>query len=218
MYSRIIFATDLGPQSLYIAEQALSLSQLCKAQLSVLHVIEPPLAELSDFAGREAAIEKKKLLAQKSLEDLCRQLSVEKDRQLLTIGEGQVEILSVAKEQQCDLIVLGSHGVGGYTHALGSTAQHIIVNAHCNVLVVQVSHLKDIIEKTVPNPKGHPWQIPQIATEKIGFSGPSFGSKKGFGGEVKRGPRLSPRPGGSPYRGGTRKTENDPDPEDGQES
>lgn len=210
MYSRIIFATDLGPQSLYIAEQALSLSLLCKAQLWVLHVIEPPLAELTDFAGREAAIEKKKFLAQKSLQDLCRQLSVEKDRQLLAMGEAQVEILSVAKEQQCDLIVLGSHGVGGYTHALGSTAQHIIVNAHCNVLVVQVSHLKDIIEKTVPNPKEHPWQIPQITT-------PTYGSKKGFGGEVKRGPRLSPRPGGSPYRGGTRKPENEPDPEEGQD-
>jgi len=80
-------------------------------------------------------------------------------------------------------------------------------------LVVQVSHLKDIIEKTVAKATAHPWQIPEITSGKL-FSGPTYGSKKGFGDEVKRGPRLSPRPGGSPYRGGTRKKDNDDESED----
>jgi universal stress protein A len=216
VYSKIIVATDLGPQSLYIAEQALALSRLCKASLLVLHVIEPPLA-MTDFARRETEIAQKQTQAQKSLQDLCLQLGVGNNHQFLAVGEGQVEILRVANEQQCDLIVAGSHGVGGYTHALGSTAQHIITNAHCNVLVVQVSHLKDIIEKTVPKATEHPWQMQELRSTTPQFSAPSFGSKKGFGEEVKRGPRLSPRPGGSPYRGGTRKSENEPDPEEGQD-
>lgn len=208
MYSRIIFATDLGPQSLYIAEQALALSILCEGELLLLHVVEPPLTDMADFSQREKTIQQMQSAAQKNLRALGLQLGLSETQQFMSLGEGQVAILSVTKEQQCDLIVVGSHGVGGYTHALGSTAQYIITHAHCNVLVVQVSHLKDIIEKTVSKATAHPWQIPEITSAKL-FSGPSFGSKKGFGGEVKRGPRMSPRPGGSPYRGGTRKVEDD---------
>lgn len=208
MYSKVLFATDLGPQSLYIALQAATLTQLCKGTLLALHVVEPPMTGLSDFTAREKAIQQKTEVAQKSLQDLCLQVGVRKDHQFITVGEGQVAILEIAKQEQCDLIVLGSHGVGGYTHALGSTAQHIIVNAHCNTLVVQVSHLKDIIEKTVPKANAHPWQLPHIP-DHIRPVGPTYGSKKGFGEEVKRGPRLSPRPGGMPYRGGTRQEEDD---------
>ncbi len=213
MYSRMIFATDLGPQSLYIAEQALALSKLCQGELLLLHVVEPPLADTSDFSQREKMIQQKQSSAKQSLSDMCLELGLNESQQFLSLGEGQVEILRVAKEKQCDLIVVGSHGVGGYTHALGSTAQYIITHAHCNVLVVQVSHLKDIIEKTMPKATAHPWQIPEISSGKL-FEGPTFGSKKGFGGEVKRGPRLSPRPGGTPYRGGTRFDEDNSELED----
>ncbi|MGE3319203.1 MAG: universal stress protein [Candidatus Berkiella sp.] len=213
MYSKILFATDLGPQSLYIAEQAATLAQLCQGTLLALHVVEPPLAGLSDFTAREKAIQQKKEVAEQSLHDLCLQVGVSEDHQFIMVGEGQSLILKVAKQEQCDLIVLGSHGVGGYTHAMGSTAQHIIVNAHCNTLVVQVSHLKDIIEKTVPKANAHPWQLPHIP-DHIRPKGPSYGSKKGFGEEVKRGPRLSPRPGSAPYRGGTRQAEEDEDESD----
>ncbi|HRE31291.1 MAG TPA: hypothetical protein PLD88_04890, partial [Candidatus Berkiella sp.] len=83
----------------------------------------------------------------------------------------------------------------------GSTAHHVITYAHCNVLIVQVAHLKELIEKTILHPKAHPWQTPKT-WENLRFS-------SGFGEEVKRGPRLSPRPPGSPYRGGTRKSEDD---------
>lgn len=212
MYSRMIFATDLGPQSLYIAEQALALSRLCQGELLLLHVVEPPLADISDFSQREKMIQQKQKSAKQSLDDLGLQLGLTKAQQFLSLGEGQAEILRVAFDKQCDLIVVGSHGIGGYTHALGSTAQYIITHAHCNVLVVQVSHLKDIIEKRAPKATAHAWQIPEISSGKL-FEGPTFGSKKGFGEEVKRGPRLSPRPKGAPYRGGTRQ-ENDDDHSD----
>lgn len=214
IYSKILYATDLGPQSLYIAEQALALSQLCKASLFVLHVIEPPLLGGADFSQREKAIAQKQQLAQKSLQDLCARLQVPLNHQLITVGEGQADILQVAKEQQCDLIVVGSHGVGGYLHALGSTAHHIITHAHCNVLIVQVSYLKEVIEKTVQNTQEYSWETTKKMGEELKVKGPSFGSLKGFGDEIKRGPRLSPRPPGSPYRGGTREPENDSEPED----
>lgn len=214
IYSKILYATDLGPQSLYIAEQALALSQLCEASLLVLHVIEPPLTGVADFSQREKNIAQKQQLAQKSVQDLCRHLQVPTKQQHITVGEGQAEILEVAKAENCDLIVVGSHGVGGYLHALGSTAHHIITHAHCNVLIVQVTYLKEVIEKTVQNSQEHLWETAKKTGEKMGFTGPSFGSRKGFGDEVKRGPRLSPRPPGSPYRGGTREPDEDSDPED----
>ncbi len=214
IYSKILYATDLGPQSLYIAEQALALSQLCEASMLVLHVIEPPLMGVADFSQREKAIAQKQQLAQKSVQDLCQHLQVPAKQQFIRVGEGQADILQVAKEEQCDLIVVGSHGVGGYMHALGSTAHHIITHAHCNVLIVQVTYLKEVIEKTVKRSGEHLWETTKKTGDKLGFTGPSYGSKKGFGDEVKRGPRLSPRPPGSPYRGGTREPDDDPNPED----
>ncbi|HRE31292.1 MAG TPA: universal stress protein, partial [Candidatus Berkiella sp.] len=103
MLKKMIYATDLGPQSFYIAEQAVALAKLCQAVLLVHHVVEPPPTEKADFSQRESAIVQKQNVAQKSLRNLCTHLQIDETHQMLTIGEGQSEILRVAKERQCDL-------------------------------------------------------------------------------------------------------------------
>ncbi|MEJ2344256.1 MAG: universal stress protein, partial [Gammaproteobacteria bacterium] len=47
-------------------------------------------------------------------------------------------ILDTAKEQQVDLIVLGSHGRHGIGRLLGSTADNILHHADCDVLAVRI--------------------------------------------------------------------------------
>jgi len=47
-------------------------------------------------------------------------------------------ILRFAREQDIDLIVVGSHGRHGIDVLLGSTANAVLHRAHCDVLAVRV--------------------------------------------------------------------------------
>ncbi|MFI4937633.1 MAG: universal stress protein [Candidatus Berkiellales bacterium] len=215
LYQKILFATDLGPQSYYIGERAVRLSQITSAKVQVLHVIEFPITYTANFAERENIMKKAEDVATKSLIALCTQLGIDPSLKIITQGEPQTEILEIAKEQKFDLIVVGSHGVGGYTHALGSTANTLLSTAHCDVLIIQVTHLQDEIAKIPAQSTGFLWQ-PLSASffAKIRSATPEYGSKKGFGSQVKTGPRLSMRPKGVPYHGGTREDEEDNNDED----
>lgn len=202
LYTKILFATDLGPQSLYIGEQAKKLSQICQAKLYIMHVIEPPITYTAHFSEHENEVKKLKENAKKSLSALSKELELQPDDQILCLGRPQEEILAQHHKKQCDLIVVGSHGIGGYMHALGSTAHHLLNEAQSDVLIVQVKHLQKEIEMTAPSNKAYLWQ--SCHSQKQSIRGQYSGSEKGFGEEVKRGPRLSKRPPGSPYHGGTR--------------
>jgi nucleotide-binding universal stress UspA family protein len=51
-----------------------------------------------------------------------------------------VEIVRTAKEQNADMIVIGTHGRTGIDHMLfGSTAEKVVRKAHCPVLTVRVA-------------------------------------------------------------------------------
>lgn len=204
VYENMLFATDLGPQSLYIGQQALALSQLCGAKLSVIHVIEPPVTYTTEFAKHDTQLEQAKLKAKDSLQALGNQLTILQQNQMLEVGIPQEEILAASIHHHCDLIIVGSHGIGGYTHLLGSTAHHLLENAPCNVLIVQVSQLEKMIQKTLPK-EAFLWQQPQLYDIlKKGQKPPQYGSIHGFGEVVRRGPHPSKRPGNIPYKGGTR--------------
>jgi nucleotide-binding universal stress UspA family protein len=48
------------------------------------------------------------------------------------------EIVRVAKDQQADLVVIGSRGLAGKTRSfLGSTASQVVTYSPCSVLVVK---------------------------------------------------------------------------------
>jgi nucleotide-binding universal stress UspA family protein len=48
------------------------------------------------------------------------------------------EIVQVAKDQQADLIVIGSRGLAGKTRSfLGSTASQVVTYSPCSVMVVK---------------------------------------------------------------------------------
>jgi universal stress protein A len=58
-----------------------------------------------------------------------------------------VEIVQYARQNDVDLIVMGTHGRSGLSHLLlGSVAEKVIRKAHCPVLVVR--------------PEGHVFEMP----------------------------------------------------------
>lgn len=46
------------------------------------------------------------------------------------------EIVDIAKDRKCDLIVMGTKGAGGSSSLLGTNTVDVIKETHCNVLVV----------------------------------------------------------------------------------
>ncbi|MDO9185490.1 MAG: universal stress protein [Bacteroidia bacterium] len=46
------------------------------------------------------------------------------------------EIVDIAKDRKCDLIVMGTKGAGGSSRFLGTNTVDVIKETHCNVLVV----------------------------------------------------------------------------------
>lgn len=63
------------------------------------------------------------------------QLSVEKTTRR---GDARHEIVNEAKEWHADLIVLGSHGLTGFSHWLiGSVAENVVRHAPCSVLIAR---------------------------------------------------------------------------------
>lgn len=58
----------------------------------------------------------------------------------LTYGQPRQEIHHLAKEQGCDIIVVGSHGRHGLALLLGSTANDVLHGAPCDVLAVRLQN------------------------------------------------------------------------------
>ncbi len=59
------------------------------------------------------------------------------DKSLVMIGTPWSSIDLAAREQDCDLIVIGSHGYGGVDRLLGTTAAKVVNHADRSVLVVR---------------------------------------------------------------------------------
>ena len=55
-------------------------------------------------------------------------------------GDPAIEILGVAREARCDLIVMGTHGRSGLAHlVMGSVAERVVREGPCPVLTIKQS-------------------------------------------------------------------------------
>ncbi len=139
-FKNVLFSTDFSEDSLAALPYAVSLAEEDQARLTILHVIEQPVAGIRHLE------EVRRRLTQQ-LQDLIRPeslpwcqaecvLECSKD-----IGPPAVRILEVAHDRAADLIVLGvrrTHGAGTtVTHLTPTTAQHIVAHAECPVLTVR---------------------------------------------------------------------------------
>jgi universal stress protein A len=70
--------------------------------------------------------------------ELGKRLAIDDDNQWLVWGVPNQEIVQIAKQEQIDLIVVGSHGRHGLALLLGSTANSILHHATCDVLAVRL--------------------------------------------------------------------------------
>lgn len=138
---KILVPIDFSQHSLETLDFALTLTDFCEPEFLVLHVV--PSGEVETFASLGG--ESDRILARRQ-QQAAGHLEEEIERRRpggdgLTIGSRVVsgvpfkEICQVAEEENCQLIVIGTHGRTGLYHLLiGSTAERVVQHASCPVL------------------------------------------------------------------------------------
>ena len=139
-YQNILVAVDLGVTTYTVADRAAQLAQQNRAQLHVLHVIEPLAITYGgdipmDFSAIQDEIHSQ---AKEQLNKLCDALSVPSANRHLATGRPETEIPTQARSGNCDLIIVGSHARWGLALLLGSTTDGVMHSADCDVLAVKV--------------------------------------------------------------------------------
>jgi nucleotide-binding universal stress UspA family protein len=134
---KILFPTDLSPASNAALRHAAALARGNDASLLILHVEEPPLA----YGGGEMFYSVGEIntdALQAMLDKVVPHDPAVRVERRLVIGDPASEIPRIAKEENVDLIVMGTHGRTGLLRLLmGSVAELVVRRAHCAVLTVR---------------------------------------------------------------------------------
>lgn len=147
MYHRILIATDGSNLSEKSVASAIELAALCKAELVALKVV--PRYPQSYFEGgialqadEIARVEKQWANEGQAVVDAVQKMAQNQGviTKAITIQGDVVSdaILAAAQQEQCDLIVMASHGRKGITRLLlGSETQHVLTHATIPVLILK---------------------------------------------------------------------------------
>jgi nucleotide-binding universal stress UspA family protein len=133
----ILFPTDFSHRSEYAFRMATAVARDYGARLVVVHVAPPPLV----VYGEGMIAEQPELYQGELKEKLGGVLPADAKvavEHVLADGDPATEILRLAKERNCDLIVMATHGWTGLTRLLmGSVAEAVVRKAPCPVLTVK---------------------------------------------------------------------------------
>jgi nucleotide-binding universal stress UspA family protein len=140
--NRILCPVDLSDSSRHAITHAVMMAKWYKARITALHVCNPVVVPSTDFvvAGTPSVA----LLTEAEVEDVNAQIlrwfgSVEPVQIDVVIDNGNVanRVLDRALSLPADLIVMGTHGAGGFEHlVLGSVAEKVLRKATCPVMTV----------------------------------------------------------------------------------
>jgi nucleotide-binding universal stress UspA family protein len=137
---RILVPVDFSDCSLDALEYAIVVAQQAKASLMLLHVLEPVSYGLDFTLSHIRTRDSEVSTWTKRLEELAssHQHSHVQVESRLRGGLPSDSILDSAQTLPCDLIIMGTHGRRGISHALsGSVAEAVLRKAHCPVLTVR---------------------------------------------------------------------------------
>lgn len=140
-YQHILVAIDLTEECDPVIRRARELAQASDATLSMVHIVEPmAMAFGGDVPMDLSQLQQQQFdQAKEKLEKLkLKYPDMKAGESHLVYGQPRQEIHQLAKNQHCDLIVVGSHGRHGLALLLGSTANDVLHGAPCDVLAVRL--------------------------------------------------------------------------------
>lgn len=141
--NRILTATDFSEHSQVALKYSAAFAKAFGAEVILCHVLEkpdflsqfPPVSEMyvppnfAELHEKQARIQCEQVLAAEGLSHF---------RVVLRHGNPHVEIVRAAREENADLVIVGTHGRGPVAHILlGSVAERVVRSAPCPVLTVR---------------------------------------------------------------------------------
>jgi len=140
LYRRILLVVDLSDDSRTIGARARAVAAACGAEVSLLHVVEyVPVEPMGETLL--PAIEVEEELVKRAgtrLKELARELGLEASTCRVEAGNTKAEIVRVATETRCDLVVLGSRERHGLSILVNLTEDSVLHAAPCDVLAVRI--------------------------------------------------------------------------------
>ena len=162
---KILYATDLSETAVYAFSYAVSLANMYGASITILHVLaEFPgeqfitnmitantwkaIKEQHYSEARDRLIGKKRdhIAIKEVLQAFSEEVKADKEDQtfvtdeiLIKDGAPAETIVQTAIKQNCDLVIMGTHGQGAIADVLiGSTAKWVVRQSSIPVLVIRL--------------------------------------------------------------------------------
>lgn len=143
MYKHILIPTDGSELSTTALESALDFAHEIGAEATVLVVMEPMHVMTLNPAGLEIAYAEYDRQNNKAADDIlaqadnaAKQRSVTCKTMKLSNSDAAHTIIATAESQNCDLIVMASHGRSGFkAFMLGSVTMKVLANSKTPVLI-----------------------------------------------------------------------------------
>jgi len=133
----ILHPTDFSASADNAWQVACSLADAYGAELLLLHVQARTLSPMGEYGMLPPETENQEELEQR-LAAIAPTLPSLRVARFVVEGKGAAEIMAFAKEHQCDLIVMGTHGRKGLARLfMGSVAEEVVRKAPCAVLTLK---------------------------------------------------------------------------------
>ncbi len=148
MYKNIVVAVSLvegtGKKVVQAAQALLASGGSCH----VIYVVDPRYLQytfdLSPSGKTSLSVQQNAISsAAERVRDMCEPLGVDASEISVVTGYPAAEIRRYAKENDCDLIVMGSHGRRGWRRVLGSVASEVLHGTPTNVFLCRSAVIED---------------------------------------------------------------------------
>lgn len=146
MYKKILVATDGSENSKHAMNYAMGTAAKWNAELLILTVIPRLLSYVTPLEGSPVYMPQfdedlknaYSSISMQAAETVMKEQPKVEVRSLLKRGRPKEVILEVADEEDVDLVIVGSRGLGGISGwVLGSTSRHVVECCKKPVLIVK---------------------------------------------------------------------------------
>jgi nucleotide-binding universal stress UspA family protein len=158
---KILYATDLSKNSSYAFYYAINIARKFGAKIIILHAIEPIpvhiLAYAPELGERIENKDQKEAVGriQNLLQEFCGKVEAQIgapclaliNKSIVHVGHPVEEILKAADEEDCDIIILGSHGKGFLKQTfLGSVSSAVLHRSKKPVFIIPLPSEEQMID------------------------------------------------------------------------
>ena len=147
---KILYATDLSKNSSYAFLYATDMAKRHDAKIVILYAVESFPTYINAYAGITVDIQQKQQVEtieeiKRHLQEFCKKAEAQigppcvalVSKILVPRGHPPEEILNAANEEDCDVIILGTHGKGFLAHAfLGSVSSAVLHRTRKPVFII----------------------------------------------------------------------------------